>query len=351
MVAGHFEFGRMLRVSDLASERVLPSPEFRERLELVRYWTGGAREPVWFVAAPARTDLQGIDPASRQIVLSPSWSFPREWFLGGIRPAHARLVRIDSPPGWVAGEGWHLTREELILSERRAVPSATLHYRRRMEASVLAIGGEFMPTGDGSPVIVALALDGQAFMTFEVPAAAPRFFHEFVLAGGTLSGAGPLGTLTVDWAAADRPRAPRLRLTHVELQSEGRPFWVYSHGWHDREYDAMADREWRWTSERAELRVHADADVELLIAGEAPVAALGGAPTVSVSAGTQLLHTVLAPGAFQAVVRVPLADLQAASGLLVIDTARTFVPGPEAGGDARRLGLRVFELEVRPARR
>ena len=348
VVAGHFEFGRALGVSGLPADRRLPSPEFRERSELVRYWEEGGAGPVWFVAAPARTDLIGIDPASRRSVLAPSWPFSREWFLGGMRPARARLVRIDSPPGWVAGEGWHLTREELILSERRGVPSATLHYRHRADPGVLLIGGEYVPPADGSAVVLGLAFDGRPFVSFAVPASAPRFFQRFELADGFLSGPGPLGTLTVDWLSPrERAAAPRVYLTHVDLQPAGRLSWVPSHGWHDREYDPATDREWRWTSERAEVRVSAPGtDVEIRIAAEAPLAALDGTPTVTVSAGDRLLYTIRPRGAFQATVRVPFHDLDAAGGLLAIATDRTFVPGAQAGGDTRRLGLQVFGLEV-----
>jgi hypothetical protein len=347
VVAGHFEFARPLQVSGL--EARLESPEFRERLELVRYWANGGHGPVWFVASPARTDLDGVDPFSRRILERSEWRFSRDWFVGGTRPVHGQLVRIDSPPGWVAGEGWHLTREQLIISSRRGAPDATMFVARRAGPAVVFIGGELLPSGGADGTRLGMALDGRELAGVVLTSNQPRFFEELQLPPGSLSGPGPFATLAVSWRPepAGAP-PPTVHLTHFELQPPSRTFWVYSHGWHDREFDPASSREWRWASDRSELRIHSSGrDLRLEIAGEAPIRDLGGAPIVSVDVGGRIVHSIEATGPFRIDVEVPARELDAAGGLLTLTTSRTFVPGGRGGGgDQRRLGVRVFELRV-----
>jgi hypothetical protein len=350
VIGSHFEFARTLSVSGVAPQVLLPSPRFGERLELLRYWEQGGQGPVWFVAAPARTDLDLIDPAARRLVFQSAWQFSREWFLGGIRPAFSELVRISSPPGWVAGEGWHLTREELILSDRRNRPDATMLIARRPGPAIAFVGGEYVPPPDAGPAVVRLTLDGRELTSMQIAAGEPLFFREIALPAGSLDGPGRFAVLTITWASLSSGTPPRVHLTQFDVQPPERMFWVYSHGWHDREFDGATGEEWRWTSGRAELRIHAAGrDVELMFAGEAPVDALGGAPIVTVSAGAQPLHMFTAAGPFAATVRVPAEVLDASGGVLAIATSRTFVPGDgSAGSDSRRLGLRVFQMRVNP---
>jgi hypothetical protein len=349
VIANHFEFGRAIRVSSVNWRAVLLSPEFAERLELVSYLRQGGRGPVWFVAAPARTDLDLVDPAARHVLSRPAWRFSPDWFLGGIRPARAALVRID-PPGWIAGEGWHLTREALILSERRARPAATMLVGRRDVAAVAFIGGEYLAATGQGPMTLTVALDGRDLSTIQVPSSAPRFFMTIPLPAGSLSGEGPYATLDVAWRAGIGDPAPRVQVTQFDLQPADRTFWVFSHGWHDREYDARQDREWRWSSGRAELRIHtAGRDVEMKLGGEVPIGDLDGAPTVTIGAGALMLETIRPQGRFATTVRVPAGVLDAAGGVLTIATDRTFIPDERTGnGDRRQLGLRVFELRVNP---
>jgi hypothetical protein len=345
-LGGHFEFARSLRVSGAPAAAILPSPEFRERLELVRYWSGGGRGPVWFVASPARTDLDLIDPFARRVVFRSAWRFSRDWFLGGIRPTHADLIRIESPPGWVAGEGWHLTRQELILSDRRATATATMHVARRPDAATLLLGGTYRADPGAADATVDVTLDGRQVLRLVVRASAPDFREHLTLPAGSLSGDGPLASLGVTWQSAGSSQ-PQVHLTQFELQPVDRPFWVYSHGWHDREYDPAAGREWRWTSGRAELFVHpAGRSMRLRVSGMAPVSQLGGVPIVTISAGGTRLHELSPNGSFTAALDVPARTLEEAGGVLALETSRTFVPGGRTGGDQRQLGLQVFELEI-----
>jgi hypothetical protein len=351
VLAGHFEFARAFRVSGARLDSILPSPEFGERLELVRYWTGGGRGPVWFVASPARTDLDLVDPNAQRVLYRSEWRFARDWFVGGIRPAHADLVRIDSPPGWVAGEGWHLTRQEIILSERRSIPAAAMYVARRTAPATMFVGGEYAGDAAGGDVQVAVALDGREILRAGVNPASPRFFESLNLPAGLLAGEGQLAAMSVAWQGSG-PSPARVHLTQFELQSSDRSFWIYSHGWHDREYDAQTEREWRWTSDRAELRVHAAGrDMRVRVSGTAPVGDLGGTPTVTMTAAGTRLHSFQAGGPFTETFDVSAATLELAGGAIAIDTSLTFVPDERTGsGDRRRLGLQVFQVEVGPIR-
>ena len=357
VVAGHFEFARALSVSDVPPASILPAQGFSERLALASYFAGGGQGPVWFVAAPRRTDLMLIDPNARHLLVRSEWRFSRDWFMGGTRPDYGELVRIDVP-GWIAGEGWHLTREEIILSDRRGNPTPQMFVRRRGEEALLFIGGDYLTVASGRAAELVLTIDGRALATLPLPAGQPQFFHQLVLpptvtrAPSSLllssSSTATFANLEVAVRATDGGVAPRVQLTQFDLQPPDRFFWVYSHGWHDREWDAKREREWRWTSERASVRVHTPGrDVQIQIDGEVPVPALGGPANVSIEVGRKVIARWRADGRFSKTLRVPAADLDAVDGLLEIATDRTFVPGG-SGGDQRRLGVQVYELGVHP---
>jgi hypothetical protein len=51
----HQGFARSVEMGTVETMRVLPAPPMREWLALTAYWRSGHREPVWFLADPART--------------------------------------------------------------------------------------------------------------------------------------------------------------------------------------------------------------------------------------------------------------------------------------------------------
>ncbi|HEX5109483.1 MAG TPA: hypothetical protein VFV95_13595 [Vicinamibacterales bacterium] len=350
VLAGHFDFARPYAAEAVDASLLLPSPLFAERQELVKYWRSGGRGPVWFVAAPARTDLHLVDAYARTIVAAPAWPFSREWFLGGTRPERAELVRIASPPGWVAGEGWHLTREALILADRRAAADATMLVARRPEAALAFIGGEYLPSPGDGPADLSIALDGTELRTIALLPDRPQFLERIPFPPGSLSGPGTFASLRVAWHARAAASMPRVHLTQFELQPPDRTFWVYGHGWHDLEIDVASGQEWRWTSERAEVAVHtAGRDVEMQIVADVPIADLDGAPVVTIGAAGVTLRTLHPRGRFTDTVRVPADVVDRAGGVLVMATDRTLVPDERTGsGDRRHLGVRVYELRLNP---
>ncbi len=105
------------------------------------------QRPCGILSDPARGDLELVDPLSRRVHAHYGWMFPREAFISGVRPDILDLVSIDSPPGWFAETGWHLTPETLNISEQQGRSEGMAHIRNRPDAALLVLGGE--STADG----------------------------------------------------------------------------------------------------------------------------------------------------------------------------------------------------------
>ena len=123
--------------------------------------------------------------------------------------------------------------------------------------------------------------------------------------------------------------------------------WGYDEGWHEAEYSPTVGM-WRWTSERAQLRVvNATAAVAVTLSVETPQRYFDEPFSVRMLAGDRLLdETTFASGDLWRVI-VPLDALQEANGRITLLTNRTFVPADKSGGgDQRRLGLRVFGVNI-----
>jgi hypothetical protein len=346
IVASHQVFSRAIATANLRAREILPAPLMAEWRQLGDYWRRGGGSPVLFLRDPRRGSLALVDSQSRSTVGRFRWTFPRQRFLGGIRPDLADLVRMASPPGWFCADGWHLTPETLGIARRRAQPDATAYVRRRSEAAVLVLGGELVVApGEGR---VTASLDGRPIRAWTVSPSRPRFFHVIALPPGSLEGEGPFAELVVRYDPGHAAGA-EVWFTQIDVQSIGTPFFVLSHGWHEREYDQGIDREWRWTSDRATTFVHAAGrDQTLRIAGESPLKYFDRPPTVTVRAGEHVLIRFAPAGDFTQEIGVAASLLESAGGLLVIETDRTFVPAETgASPDRRRLGLRLFEVSLR----
>jgi len=294
-----------------------------------------------------------VDPASREVTRF-RWTFRRERYLRGIRPDLVDVVEIDGLPGWFCGEGWALTPDTggLLHPERRAphVRPAVAYVRRRPEATILVIGGRHLaPRANPRPAVLTAAVDGEVIASWTVRAE-PDSFLEFVsLAPGRWLGAGPYATLTIA-ARADAGPTPPVGLEQFDVQSIDRPVWAYDDGWYLREYDERTGELWRWTSDRAVVRIHPGGagDLTLTIAGQSPLAERGRAPLVTIRAGPVAVARLRPAAEFRETVRLPRWALDAAGGTLAIETDRVFVPTDWGlPRDERRLGLRVFELEIR----
>ena len=352
-VAMHQAFARAVQTEDLGRIRILKAPPMREWLELVNYWLEGNRAPVWFLADPARTDLELVDPKSRVLEAHYGWTFPRLEFMSGVRPDILDLVRIDSPPGWFCGEGWHLTSETLGMSEKQPRHEAVAYIRRRTDPVLLVLGGEQMGGSADPPAAVSVALDGRVIDRWNVRPGESAFFRRTVLAAADLRGESGVGRLLVSYEAGDGSARPvRIRLTQFAAQLESDVFTVFHAGWHEIEYNPTLQRRWRWASDRAVTFVNAAGrDLVLTVSGESPLRYFDAPPHIVIRAGDRVLARESPASDFEFQVQIPAAALEASDGMITLETDKSFVPAQQTRSpDERRLGLRIFRFEVADAR-
>ncbi len=342
VVGFHQAMQRSMQTQNLGSVKVLPSPPMREWLELAKYWREGNTMPVWFLADPPRTDIELIDPLSRSVQAHYVWGFPRLQFMGGSRPDIVDLVRIQSPPGWFAEEGWHLTPETLTTSERLGRHEAVAYIKSRPEAALLIIGAE----STGQAAEIALTIDGRAIENLSVPAGG-RVFKRLTLEPGTLANTAPLNKLVAAYAGPDgKPQT--VRLTQFAVAPPEALFAVHHAGWNEIEYSKELQRRWRWTTAKAETFINSGGrDLTVTLTGESPLRYFDSPPRITVRAGGQVLTTAQPSEDFEITFKVPASALAASDGMISIETDKTFVPHEQSGSpDRRTLGLRIFDFRV-----
>ena len=346
VVGAHQRFARVLETREFGPTKILPSPVMSESRELALYWLGGGTAPVRYLADPARGDLDLVDPLSVRLHSHYNWKFRRESFMSGVRPDAVDLVRIDSPPGWFAETGWHLTPETLNISEREGRSEGIAHMRRRPDAALLVLGAVSAEPPGGKPAHVSVTIDGRRFREWDLPAGG-RFFQRVPLEAGMLAGDGIFSRLLASYRGVDGRPEP-VRLTQLMIASPDAVFFVPHAGWNEQEYNDQLQRSWRWTTGRAETFVNsAGRDVTLTLTGESPLRYFDAAPHVTIRAGDQVLATAQPESDFALRVKVPAAALAASDGMITIETDRTFVPHEQSGSpDRRTLGLRIFEFKL-----
>ncbi len=322
-----------------------------ESRELAAYWLGGGTAPVWYLADPARGDLELVDPLSVRLQAHYNWKFPRESFMSGVRPDVVDLVRIDSPPGWFAETGWHLTPETLNFSERQGRSEGIAHdetssgggdvgdWRRKRRAGWRQAGARV--GHDRRPCDQGMGASGGRPI--------------FSSACRSNRGCSPGTARSAGWwlhikGADGRPE--RVRLTQLMIAPPDAVFFVPHAGWNELEYSDQMQRSWRWTTGRAETFVNSGGhDVTLTLAGSRRSGISMQPPNVTVRAGNQVLATAQPDPDFDLRVKVPAAALAASDGMITIETDKTFVPHEQSGSpDRRTLGLRIFEIDGGVAR-
>ncbi|MBI4888005.1 MAG: hypothetical protein HY824_13000 [Acidobacteria bacterium] len=341
-----------------ADGRMLPLVEpsrLYEWLGPVSYWRKGGTGAVWFFADPRRTDLDLIDPQARLDVVRYSWAVAARPEMSGTRPLGADWYRMP-PPGWFAGEGWSLTPETGGLAQATATGpdhrSIEAWVRRREGPLHLVVGGRHLGNPGDPPAEFELALDGVVrdrwTLTFE-----ERNFLRFVdIAGGTGGGEGPYAGLTIASRAGGGAGrgAPPVGIRQFDIQSTSRLLHGFAEGWHEEEYDVYTGRRWRWTSERAVVRVKGPpAGVRITLRGESPLRYFDAPPTVRITAAGRVIGQIRPDTDFEWSVAVPAADVARAGGSIAIETDRVYLPGAAEGtSDQRHLGLRLYECLVYP---
>ncbi len=318
----------------------LPSPPKREWLEAVKYWNSGGRQPVWFVADPLRSDLALIDvPPPREY----RWPDGVGPLVGGARPNEVDWYVIP-PPAWYLGEGWALTPETAgVAGEDGRGPAR--HpiegwLRRTSVQSTVMIGGRKLRGAESATV--NLAVDDLPIKKLVVPAG---FFLELVdLPAGTLSGAGDYARLTI---SSD---SDEVVIEQFDYEVAGGLLFGYGEGWHEAEYNQSTGRRWRWTSDRAVLRVRSNGQPAVLtLRGESDPSA--SAPRLTVRVGDRVVVDEAVGRRFSQSVAIPAALFAPGENRVTIETNETHTPAEQdaGSGDRRRLGLLISQLTLRAA--
>jgi hypothetical protein len=331
----------------------LSAPPRREWLELVRHWRSGGAEPVWFLADPRRTDLALIDPQARRDVEAFTWDIPSLSMFGGMRPADVALVKL-APPGWFAAEGWNLTPETAgmarLMGRGPSLGPVSAFIRRRSDAATVVVGGRNLGAAADPAAQFTLALDGRDLKSWDV-APSPGFFLQVVpLPAKALEGDGKWAELTVRAAPVSGERPVPAAIEQFDVQSPGVLMWAFGDGFHEPELDNARALGWRWMGERAVVLVPQPAgDVTLVLRGESPLRYFDRPSTLEARLGETVLGRVDLSGDFTVRFGVRESRLAANGGQIVLTTTQTFAPAERTrSGDRRRLGLRLFAVDLEP---
>jgi hypothetical protein len=331
----------------------LPVVEPRRQYEwlgLVEYWKQGGTAPVWFLADTRRTDLALIDPAARADVARYRWNLVLRPEFAGTRPVGTDWYRL-SPPGWFAEEGWSLTPETGgIAAATQAGPGhrpIRAWVRRRGGPLHLVIGGRHLGAAGAPSALFELAIDGQVVDRWTLTREELNFVR-FVDVPA-IDGAGPLAELTVQARGSDGSVA-EVAVRQFDIQSSDRLLVAFAEGWHEEELDVPTGRRWRWTSDRAVLRVKGPTGaVRITLAGESPLRYFDAPPALRVTAAGRVIDELRPDDDFDWTVTVPAADVARAQGIIVIESDQVYLPGVVEGtSDDRRLAFRLWETRVIP---
>jgi hypothetical protein len=348
MVTSHFELRRPLRASEPTAMPVTYAPHQREWMELVSYWAGGGRGVVWFLANPRRTDIDLIDPHSRRDVVRYHWQAGDRPELSGTRPADVDWYRMRAP-GWFLGEGWSLTPETGgVAVETGTGPDRgpiTAHVRRLTVPMHAVVGGRHLGTQADGPAAFEMAIDGTIVDRWTVTPEDANFLRFLELPAGLEGPDGSYATLTI------RASAIPVAVRRFDVQPASRVIFGFGPGWHEDEYDSATGLRWRWTSDRAVLRVRGPAPIRVRIRGESPLKYFDATSSITLSAGERMIERIRPSGDWELDVVVPADAIAAADGEVTISASQVFVPSEITGSpDTRRLALRVFAVNIESAR-
>jgi hypothetical protein len=355
----HFALRRPLQARAPSGVRVVEPRRSYEWMDLIDYWVGGGRDPVWFLADPKRTDLALIDPRSqragaRSLKTEYRWSVGDRPELGGVRPMGVDWYRFDTPPGWFAAEGWSLTPETGGLA--RATSMGVDHvpidaYVLRRPGPMHAMVGVYHLGGaEDQAIEFRLTIDGTTVEQWTLdPFRGPGALRFIDLPSGLPSGSGDYAHLSISARSAVPGRStPAVAVRQFDIQPAGTLLYGFGEGWHEAEHEFSTGRRWRWTSERSVLQVRPFTAVRLTLRGEWPPSSSSDpAPTVRVTAGGHEVARLQPAKRFEWRVSVPADLIAAADGGIAIETDRVYLPGPAEGtADPRHLGLKMLEVRV-----
>jgi hypothetical protein len=273
--------------------------------------------------------------------------------MGGVRLGGLNWWAIERPR-WMLGTGWSLTPEIAgMTSKDGAGPHkrpADAFLRRDPTPLRLMLGARYLEPG-GPPAVVTAALDGKPLAEWPLSPGAPWFVQWIDLPGGVPDGAGPYGWLTVSVRSTDPSRPPPM-VGLEQFDAAPAPDFIFAflEDWNELEGNSSTGQLWRWTTARSTMLIRRGdrGDLRLFIEGDSPLRDFDRAPNVVVKAGDHELARFSPADAFTREIALPAAALDASDGRVTIETDLTFVPGERrASADRRKLGLRLFKVEVR----
>lgn len=316
-------------------------------------WLGAARQivdpngsaTVWYIADPLRTDIELIQhgrPASYR------WKMPYPVLLGGIRPNEMDWYSLTAPD-WVLDEGWALTPEVAGVDklDGRGLDKGPIDgwIRAGVAAGgLMALGGRnFDPS---TTVRISSRLGSRQLPDVLAP---PRaFFFTYVPLGNEAAGA-PSGN---QYAQLTLTAVPPASIAIEQFDAAlNRPMVGFGEGWYEPEYNPSNGQRWRWLSGRGVLRVVTTNAGALLHLEVESTRKYYARPSRLVIRGGD--NGVLREAAIDGdeTIDVPLAPVEGVS-TVTLETDQTHVPAEQwwpRTADRRRLGLRVFKCELRPA--
>lgn len=327
-----------------------PFPGDREWLKVVEHFRTGATAPVWFLGYLPRTDLAVFDP--RTTAEAGRYELNRDLraLMGGARLDSVRWWTIGRP-FWMLGRGWSLTPELAgMTAEDRAnglQTSARAFLARTTGVTRLVIGGRYLGPDQGSPVEVAVSIDGAPVASW-TSSAASRWFVQWMEVPAA-AGPGPYAVLDVRVRATGEGPAAPVGLEQFDAAGAQGFVWALTSGWYEHEEDPARGLAWRWSSAASTIEIRGAAgDRTLQVSGESPLKYFEAPPDVTIRAGSRVLKRFSPAGDFSETIGLPGDALAAAGGLVTLETNRTFRPADRGGSPDRRvLGLRLYDIRVR----
>mgnify|MGYP000889328444 CR=1 FL=1 len=317
----------------------LSTPPKHEWLELVKYWSQGGHEPVWYIADPLRSDLALIKYQKRPVLYR--WPFPTAgMLLGGSRPNELDWHVIESPD-WFLGEGWALTPETAgTAHEDNKGPGygpITGWIRRYQQPVTLMVGGRHLSAA-GPNASLRVRVDGAVVLEESVP---PGFFLRMLTLPST-AGTGEYAVVTIE---SDNRE---LAIEQFDAQPTGRVVYGFKDGWNEQEYTPATGVLWRWSTERSTIRVRPEGhSLGLVMRGEIEAAS---SSHVTIKVGDAVVSESDVPKEFSLTTVIPQRFLTEPEAVITIESSAHYVPAEKQwrSRDRRILGLKLTECTLTP---
>jgi hypothetical protein len=176
----------------------------------------------------------------------------------------------------------------------------------------------------------------------EVLNVTPGFFLQ-ITPGASFIGKGGYAEVTVE------SDIQQLAIEQFDAQPAGRLVYGFGDGWNEQEYDPATGDLWRWTTDRAAIRVRSEGhSVALSLRGEIEAAS---SSHVTIRAGSAVVAAFDVARSFTRTLLIPSSALPGSENTIWIETSAWYVPAEKRwrSKDRRRLGLKLFECKVTPA--